>query len=86
MSARKQPSRESFFALYWDHARDHMRGAICILAGVSTNCCLFRWDELEEMERDRLGAQILTMVEVHDENRLEDQRRAAARLPAKAAG
>ena len=72
------PSRESFFALYWDHARDRPRMECCLLAGFAS--CDLRpitemdWDRLTEWERVELRRAILSMLPVHDAVRAESQR------------
>lgn len=79
------PSRESFFALYWDHARHWPRTATAMLAGFHSaeiagllDC---EWSELLEYQRDKLRQAVLEMLTVHEQTRAEvaRSRRAARR-------
>ena len=72
------PSRESFFALYWDHARDRPRMELCLLAGFSSSdfseLISTDWDALTEWERVELRRSILAMLPIHDATRAEGVR------------
>ena len=72
------PSRESFFALYWDHARDRPRMELCLLAGFRSSdipeILSTDWDALVEWERGELRLGILAMLPIHDATRAESQR------------
>jgi hypothetical protein len=73
--AKRPPSRESFYALYWDHARDLPRFSACMLAHFEgdevSHITSMEWDHLPENDRVRLRAAILQLLEVHDLNRKE---------------
>jgi len=68
-------SRESFFSLYWDHARDLPRQSVCVLARFESvevlDIVRHPWDELLEYQRARLRAAILQLLEIHDAGRAE---------------
>ena len=72
------PSRESFFALYWDHARDVSRFNLCVLAGFPSadipELQRQEWAALMIWERDKLRAALLQMVTLHAEVVAEAQR------------
>ena len=72
------PSRESFFALYWDHASDRARMELCLLAGFSSSdfstLMTTPWDALTEWERVELRRSILAMLPLHDQVRAEVRR------------
>lgn len=79
-------SRESFFALYWDHARDLSLTTICCLAKINreymTGLARTPWDELDEADRVKIRAAILELIEVHDHNRrIERACREATNFP-----
>lgn len=67
--------RESFFALYWDHARDLPRMELCLLAGFSSNdfptLMQTDWNALTEWERVELRLSILAALPLHDQVRAE---------------
>ena len=63
--------RESFFALYWDHARDVSRFNLCVLANFPSadipELQRQEWATLMIWERDKLRAALLRMVTIHTE-------------------
>lgn len=73
------PSRESFFALYWDHIRQLPRLALMCMAQIpKERMAEFdsrAWDELLECEREPIRAAILFLIECHDHTRQEAVRR-----------
>jgi hypothetical protein len=78
MTAPVEPlptSRESFFAIYWDHAHATARFNACLLAGIPhdeiNNTQLLSWDELLSFERPALRHAILKLIQLHDLNRKE---------------
>ena len=77
------PSRESFFALYWDHARDVSRFNLCVLAGFPSadipELQRQEWATLMIWERDKLRAALLRMVTIHAEVVAEAERSRALR-------
>ena len=82
-AAPSQPSRESFFALYWDHARDVSRFSLCVLAGFPSadipELQRQEWATLMIWERDKLRAALLRMVTMHAEVVAEANRSRALR-------
>ena len=73
MTAAAPPSRESFFALYWDHVRSLPRLAIMLLAKIPKEKApefeARAWDELLEDERNAIRAAIMDLIEFHDYTR-----------------
>lgn len=73
------PSRESFFALYWDHVRSLPRLALMVMAKIPKDRMLDfesrSWDELLECEREPIREAILFLIECHDATRQEAVRR-----------
>lgn len=73
-----QPSRESFFALYWDHARDLPRQSLCILARFHSSdipmIVSHDWWALLDYERAQLRAAFMSLLAQHDEVRAEMER------------
>lgn len=69
------PSRESFFSIYWDHARDLPRQSLGVLARFESaevlDLVCHPWDELLEYQRVRLRAAIMQLLEIHDAGRAE---------------
>ncbi len=76
--ASKPPSRESFFALYWDHARDLPRLSLCILAKFNSSdipMIVSRdWWALLTYERAQLRGAFVALLAQHDEIRVEMER------------
>lgn len=77
-------TRESFFALYWDHCRDFWKEHLCRTAKLSGAYGLLQWDELTEAERPALRKEILEMVEIHEHNRRLALNQAATPAPKRA--
>lgn len=77
-TTKPKPTRESYFAIYWDHARDLPRTALCTFAGFMSEeiALLVRdtWDELFEYQRARLRAALLQFLITHDQVRVETER------------
>lgn len=73
------PSRESFYALYWDHVRQLPRLALMVMAKIPKEHMLDfesrSWDELLECEREPIRTAILFLIECHDATRQEAVRR-----------
>lgn len=78
-AAPPAPSRESFFALYWDHVRQLPRLALLCMARIPKDRMMDfesrSWDELLECEREPIRAAILFLIECHDLTRQEAVRR-----------
>lgn len=79
VDAAHAPSRESFFALYWDHVRQLPRLALLCMAKVPKERMpefdSRSWDELLECEREPIRAAIMFLIECHDITRQDAARR-----------
>lgn len=77
------PSRESFLALYWDHARSIARFNLCTLAGIPAadvpELVGNDWDFLTEWERAKLRRAVVDFLPIHDATRAAARRDRALR-------
>lgn len=64
--------RDTFFSLYWQDSTEHTRCFLCALAGLSSAVIpVLLWDEIKPADRDKLRAELLSMLDAHERHRCE---------------
>lgn len=86
MTDARPISREDFFALYWDHAREIPRYSLCLVAHFpkpyAVGLSAASWSDIQEPDRAKLRVAVLDLLEVHAHNREVERKQREALKPA----